>query len=131
SRLLMKKLRLGVIGVGHIGKNHARLYAELGTADFTAIYDTDAVTAAQVAQQYNVRAANSLEAFAELIDAASVATPTISHFAVALPLLQKGKHLLVEKPIAENTAEASALAELAVQRQLVLPVGHVERFNPV
>jgi predicted dehydrogenase len=127
----MKALRVGVVGVGHIGKNHARLYAETGTADFTAIYDIDAAAAAQIAQQYNVRATSSLEEFAELIDAASVATPTKSHFAIAQPLLEKGKHLLIEKPIAAETAEASQLAELAAQRQLVLQVGHVERFNPV
>jgi predicted dehydrogenase len=127
----VKTLRVGVVGVGHIGKNHARIYAETGTADFTAIYDIDAVVAAQIAQQYNVRATSSLEEFAELIDAASVATPTKSHFAIAQPLLEKGKHLLIEKPIAAETAEASQLAELAVQRQLVLQVGHVERFNPV
>ena len=127
----MKNLRLGVVGVGHIGKNHARLYAETEMANFTAIYDTDAANAAQIAQQYQVRAAASLEEFADLVDAASVATPTNSHFAVARPLLEKGKHLLIEKPIAENTAEASALAELAGQRKLVLQVGHVERFNPV
>ncbi len=127
----MKALRVGVVGVGHIGKNHARLYAETDAADFTAIYDIDSKTAGQMAQQYKVQAANSLEQFAELIDAASVATPTNSHFAIAQPLLEKGKHLLIEKPIAEDTAEASQLAELAVQRQLVLQVGHVERFNPV
>ncbi len=127
----MSKLRVGVVGVGHIGKNHARLYAEAGTAEFTAIYDTNAENAAQIAQQHQVRAASSLEEFADLIDAASVATPTLSHFAIAQPLLEKGKHLLIEKPIAENTAEASQLAELALERKLVLQVGHVERFNPV
>jgi predicted dehydrogenase len=127
----MKNLRVGVVGVGHIGKNHARLYAETQTADFTAIYDTDASNAAQVAEQYKVRAAESLGEFAELVDAASIATPTNSHFAVAQPLLEKGKHLLVEKPITEDTAQASQLAELAAQRKLVLQVGHVERFNPV
>jgi predicted dehydrogenase len=127
----MKNLRVGVVGVGHIGKNHARLYAETKAADFTAIYDTDASNAAQVAEQYKVRAAESLGQFAELVDAASIATPTSSHFAVAQPLLEKGKHLLVEKPIAEDTTQASQLAELAAQRQLVLQVGHVERFNPV
>ena len=127
----MKNLRVGVVGVGHIGKNHARLYAETEAVDFAAIYDTDATTARDIAQQYEVRATNSLEEFSELIDAASVATPTNSHFAIAQPLLEKGKHLLIEKPIAENTTEASQLAELAVRRQLVLQVGHVERFNPV
>ncbi|MBA3652191.1 MAG: Gfo/Idh/MocA family oxidoreductase [Chthoniobacterales bacterium] len=127
----MKALRVGVVGVGHIGKNHARLYAETDSAEFTAIFDSNAEVAAGIAQQYNVRAASSLEEFADLVDAASVATPTNSHFAIAQPLLEKGKHLLVEKPIAEDTAQASRLAEMAVERKLVLQVGHVERFNPV
>lgn len=127
----MKNLRVGVVGVGHIGKNHARLYAEIDRAEFTAIYDTNTASASQVAAQYGVRAASSLGEFAQLIDAASVATPTSSHFEVASLLLQNCKHLLIEKPIAENTAQASQLAALATERQLVLQVGHVERFNPV
>ncbi|HEX3818307.1 MAG TPA: Gfo/Idh/MocA family oxidoreductase [Chthoniobacterales bacterium] len=127
----MKALRVGVVGVGHIGKNHARLYAESATAEFTAIYDTDATNAAAIAAQYNVRAAASLEEFAGLIDAASVATPTVSHFEIGCALLEQGKHLLIEKPIANDTAQATALAEMATARQLVLQVGHVERFNPV
>ena len=127
----MKNLRVGVVGVGHIGKNHARLYAETDAVDFTAIYDTDAANAAKVAEQYKVRAADSLGEFAELVDAASIATPTNSHFVVARPLLEAGKHLLIEKPIADDTAQASELARLAAERQLVLQVGHVERFNPV
>jgi predicted dehydrogenase len=127
----MTRLRVGVVGVGHIGKNHARLYAASESADFTAIYDTDAETARTIAAQHAVRAASSLEEFIELIDAASIATPTNTHFAIARPLLEKGKHLLIEKPIADDTAQASELAELATQRHLVLQVGHVERFNPV
>jgi predicted dehydrogenase len=127
----MNQLRVGVVGVGHIGKNHARLYAEIEGAQFSAIFDSNAETAAQIAEQYQVRAAQSLDEFADLIDAASVATPTNSHHAVALPLLEKGKHLLIAKPIAEDSTQASELAELATQRKLVLQVGHVERFNPV
>jgi predicted dehydrogenase len=127
----MNELRVGVVGVGHIGKNHARLYAETDAAKFAAIYDIDAANAAQVASQFGVQAAASLEEFAELIDAASIATPTSAHFSVAYPLLEKGKHLLIEKPIATDAKEASSLAELASQSQLVLQVGHVERFNPV
>jgi len=127
----MKKLRVGVVGVGHIGKNHARLYAELATADFAAIYDTDSVRADEIAAQFGIARAASLEEFAEKIDAASISTPTNTHFEIAQILLQRGKHLLVEKPIAENAAHAGALAELAASRGLVLQVGHVERFNPV
>ncbi|CAN5279613.1 Gfo/Idh/MocA family oxidoreductase [soil metagenome] len=127
----MSKLRVGVVGVGHIGKNHARLYAEQEVAEFAAIFDIDTAKAEQLAQEFGTYAATSLEDFAQRVDAASVATPTSSHFVVASELLRAGKHLLIEKPIAENTADASALAELAVERQLVLQVGHVERFNPV
>jgi predicted dehydrogenase len=127
----MKTPRVGVVGVGHIGKNHARLYAELPNARFTAIYDTDRAIAEQRAAEYGINAAASLEEFADQVDAASIATPTNTHFEIGRELLSRGKHLLVEKPIADNTAHASELAELAAARGLVLQVGHVERFNPV
>jgi predicted dehydrogenase len=127
----VKAPRVGVVGVGHIGKNHARLYAELASAEFTAIYDTDRAVAEQRAAEFGVKAAASLEEFAAQVDAASIATPTSTHFEIARELLAVGKHLLVEKPIAAKTAHASELAELAAARDLVLQVGHVERFNPV
>ena len=127
----MKKLRVGVVGVGHIGKNHARLYAETPAAEFAAIFDTDRAKAEEISRGFGVAIADSLGDFAERVDAASVATPTSSHFEVAKELLGRGKHLLIEKPITENTAHASELAELAARRELVLQVGHVERFNPV
>ena len=127
----VKALRVGVVGVGHIGKNHARLYAELAGAQFTAVYDTDRAVAEQRAAEFGARAAASLEEFADLVDAASIATPTNTHFEIGSELLRRGKHLLVEKPIADNTADASELAALAAAHGLVLQVGHVERFNPV
>lgn len=127
----MKQLRVGVVGVGHIGKNHARLYAELPAAEFTAIYDTDTARAMEIGGKFGVHCAKSLDDFSERVDAASIATPTSTHFEIAQELLKRGKHLLVEKPIAENTAHATELAELAGARGLVLQVGHVERFNPV
>jgi predicted dehydrogenase len=127
----MKTLRVGVVGVGHIGKNHARLYAELSGKQFTAIYDTDQERAHRLADEFGIEAAASLEDFTEQVDAVSIATPTNTHFGLARELLTRGKHLLIEKPIAENTAHATELAELAASRGLVLQVGHVERFNPV
>ena len=126
-----KPLRVGVAGVGHIGSNHARLYSELPSVEFTAIYDVDNARANAVARKYGVTAARSLDDFASLIDAASVATPTNTHPRVAHPLLSSGQHLRVEKPITENTKDASDLAELAAANHLVLQVGHVERFNPI
>jgi predicted dehydrogenase len=127
----VKQPRLGVVGVGHIGKNHARLYAELPTAQFTAIYDIDRGVAEEHSAEFGVLAAASLEEFAQQVDAASIATPTSTHFEIGRELLARGKHLLIEKPIADNTAHASELAELAASRALVLQVGHVERFNPI
>jgi predicted dehydrogenase len=126
----VKTPRVGVVGVGHIGKNHARLYAEIASAQFTAIYDTDRAVAEERAAEFGVKAVESLDQFADLVDAASIATPTSTHFEIARHLLARDKHLLVEKPIADDTARASELAELAVARGLVLQVGHVERFNP-
>jgi predicted dehydrogenase len=131
KRRQMKRPRVGVVGVGHIGSNHARLYAEIPAADFTAVYDVDLARASAIAKKYGVAAARSLEEFAELVDAASVSTPTSSHHQIALALLRRGKHLLIEKPIAENPQHATELAELAARNQLILQVGHVERFNPV
>src|SRR5438270_11874549 len=127
----MKKLRVGVVGVGHIGSNHARIYSELPNAEFVAVLDIDPARADEIGGKYKVKAAASLDEFAGMVDAASVATPTSAHFSIARDLLARGKHLLIEKPITENTAEARELAQLAVARGLVLQVGHVERFNPV
>ena len=127
----MSPINVGVVGVGHIGKSHARVYAELGdSARLTAVFDTEAENAAAMAAQYGARACHSLEEFAGLVDAATVATPTPTHFPVAKLLLAHGKHLLVEKPITENTADARALSKLAQEKGCVLQVGHIERFNP-
>jgi len=127
----MKNLRVGVVGVGHIGSNHARLYAETPSAEFSAIYDVDLAKANAIAKKYRVTPAQSLDEFAEMVDAASIATPTNTHYEVARSLLARGKHLLIEKPITDNAAHAGELAELAAQNGLILQVGHVERFNPV
>ena len=127
----MKKLRVGVVGVGHIGSNHARIYAELPHAEFVGVFDIDPARAAEIAAKYKAKTAESLNEFAEMVDAASVATPTNAHFSAARDLLARGKHLLIEKPITENTADARELAQRAAEKRLVLQVGHVERFNPV
>jgi predicted dehydrogenase len=127
----MKQLRVGVVGVGHIGSNHARLYAEISAADFTAVYDVDLARANAIAKKYGTAVTKSLDEFAELVDAVSIATPTNTHHEIALGLLQRGKHLLIEKPTAKKPELATDLAELAARNRLILQVGHVERFNPV
>src|SRR5688572_1577243 len=123
--------RAGVVGTGSIGRNHARILAELDACTFTAIFDTNEATARELAAKYGARACTSLDEFTSLVDAATVATPTPTHFPIGKALLEAGKHVLVEKPITENAADAHALAALAAERGLVLQVGHIERFNPV
>ncbi len=127
----MKTLRTGVVGVGHMGINHARLYSEIPGSEFAAVYDSNAENAAAAAKRFGCRAASSLEEFAEMVDAATICTPTVTHHRIGLDLLEKGKHLLVEKPIAATPAEARELSDLAAAKGCVLQVGHVERFNPV
>src|SRR6202162_934496 len=126
-----QSIRVGVVGVGSIGKNHARICAALKDAEFAAIYDTNKEVASSVGRQYNVTAASSLDEFIPLIDAATVAAPTSEHYEIGRLLLDAGKHVLIEKPITETPKEAEELVRLARERSLILQVGHVERFNPV
>jgi predicted dehydrogenase len=124
-------VRVGVIGVGALGQNHARLYAQTEGARLVGVYDADPARAAQIAQQYGTKAFPTLEDLAAEIDAASVVVPTDLHHAVAGTLIDRGIHLLVEKPIAATMEEAEDLVARAQVRKVILQVGHIERFNPV
>jgi predicted dehydrogenase len=126
-------IRVGVIGVGHMGKEHARVYAGIPNATLSGVFDGDADTARKIAKQNKCAAysTDSFEAFLAAVDGVSLATPTSSHFELGQKILQAGKHLLVEKPITNTTEEAKALVTLAQEKNLVLQVGHIERFNPV
>jgi predicted dehydrogenase len=126
-----ESIRVGVVGVGSIGKNHARICAGLKEARFAAIYDTNGEVARSIGRQYKVPVASSLEEFIPLVDAATVAAPTDAHHEIGRRLLEAGKHVLIEKPITETPKEAEELVRLARERSLILQVGHVERFNPV
>lgn len=128
---MMNPTRAGVIGTGGIGRNHARVYAGLQGVVLAAVYDTDSARAAEIAGPLGAPVAASMEEFISMVDVASVAVPTIAHREVAGRLLEAGKHVLVEKPIADNRDDALALVELARERSLVLQVGHIERYNPV
>ncbi|QQL43996.1 Gfo/Idh/MocA family protein [Sulfuriroseicoccus oceanibius] len=124
-------IRLGVVGVGGIGRNHARILAELDDVEVGGIYDADQERCKAVAAEFGVPALDSLEALIESVDAASVATPTIYHREVGEALLNAGKHVLIEKPIAPTLDDSRALVDLAKEKNLILQVGHIERFNPV
>ena len=128
------KVKVAVLGAGSLGKEHVRIYAELaaaGDVEFMGVYDTVAETAQRFAQKYQVRTFGSVAETAAASDAVSIVTPTTTHFELARTLLQQGRHVLLEKPMTDNAAQAAELVQLAQQKHCVLQVGHVERFNPV
>ncbi len=127
----MKPFRAGVIGVGHLGQHHARLYASLLGAQLVGVFDQSVERAQLVADRHGARVFRTVDELLAQVDVVSVAVPTSGHYAVAKSCLQAGKHLLVEKPIAVMPGEAQELVELAKQRGCRLQVGHSERFNPV
>ena len=109
-------IRAGVVGVGSIGKNHARIYAGLPGVEFSAIHDTNRETGTAISAQYGAKAVFDLSEFAELIDVATVSTPTPDHHETGKFLLRHGKHLLIEKPITETPEQAQELVKLAKER---------------
>lgn len=123
-----------MLGVGSLGKEHARIYSDLaqaGNVEFTGVYDASTETAQKIAQKYRVRAFASAGEAAEASEALSIVTPTTTHYELARALLQQGKHVLVEKPMTDDSSQAAELVQLALQKNCVLQVGHVERFNPI
>jgi predicted dehydrogenase len=128
----MERLRLAVIGVGHLGKEHARILAGLPGVDLVGVADARAEQADAVARRCRTRAFADHRPLLELeqLDAAVIAVPTVQHHAVAADCLRKGIALLVEKPLASNLEEADELVALARRRGTLLQVGHIERFNP-
>jgi predicted dehydrogenase len=128
------KLQVAVIGVGSLGKEHARIYAEMAAAGqirFAGVHDVLPQQAAKIAEKYQVLAFASLNEALLAAEAFSVVTPTSTHFELAKIILAAGKHVLVEKPMTDNAAHAAELVELAREKNCVLQVGLLEQFNPV
>ena len=130
---MASSIKVAVLGVGSLGQNHARIYKDLhqkGEIELIGVFDTNHEQAKSIAAKYGTIALNSLEEAASA-NALSIVTPTITHHQLAKSLLEKGKHLLIEKPMTDNVNEAAELVNLAKLQDCVLQVGHIERFNPV
>jgi len=126
----MVRLRTAVIGVGHLGKEHARILAGLPEVELVGVADVNAEQAQSVARRLGCRAYVNYRPLLQLAEAAVIAVPTTYHYAVASDFLHCGIPLLVEKPLATTLDEAEKLVELAQRHQVLLQVGHIERFNP-
>lgn len=126
---MSEKLRVGVVGVGHLGQHHARVYAELQDCELIGVADVDAERGQEIAQRHDTRFYEDYWELCQYVDALSIAVPTEHHHSVGLTCLQKGVHVLIEKPISRTLEEADELVEAAAARQCILQVGHTERFN--
>ncbi|MBI4542633.1 MAG: Gfo/Idh/MocA family oxidoreductase [Gemmatimonadetes bacterium] len=122
-------LPVGVVGVGSLGFHHARLYATIPEARLVGVYDTRRDRAAEVAAQVGTTAYPSLNALLADVEAVSIAVPTPAHHEVGLTALERGRHVLMEKPIAVTITEAEELVAAAGRAAVVLQAGHIERFN--
>ena len=123
-------VRIGVVGLGRMGKLHCRVLSEMTQVELACVVDRDTELAAELARKYHTTALPDAPAAAEAVDAAVIAVPTVAHVEVARPFVLAGKPVLIEKPIATGSAEAEELLDLADQTGSTVHVGHTERFNP-
>ena len=122
-------LKVAVAGVGDFGAIHAKIYAAMPDVELVAVVDANAARAAEIAARHNCEALQSPEQLAGKVDAASVAVPTSFHLPVARALLEKGIHVMLEKPIAPSIEESRAIVAMAARNGVILQIGHLERFN--
>lgn len=126
---MVEQLQVAVIGVGYLGRFHALIYSRLPQVRLVGVVDADPVRASAVASEAGCAAFTDLAAIIDQVDAVSVVVPTTAHLAVAEPLLSRGIHLLLEKPIAGTRAEGERIVALADRAGAILQIGHLERFN--
>lgn len=126
-----RKLRVGVVGTGYLGQHHVRIYSELETCELAGIYEIDEARATEIGAKYGCPIFSSLDELGEQCDAVSVVVPTDLHCAMAVPLLEAGCHLLIEKPLCTNLEEAERILSAARKFERIVQVGHIEHFNPV
>jgi predicted dehydrogenase len=127
---MTQKIKTAVIGVGHLGKAHARIYHSIEEADLVAVCDTNEANGRAIAETYGTKFTADFRDLLGEVEAVSVATPTINHHEVTCACLEAGISVLVEKPISRTLEEADEMIQLAEAKGAVLQVGHIERFNP-
>lgn len=124
------KIKIGVLGAGHLGKIHLRLLKESARYNLVGFYDTQPQQAARIAREFGYRSFNDINSLLESVDVVDIVTPTVTHYELAKSALERGKHVFLEKPITTTVEEAKDLVELAKKKNLQGMVGQVERFNP-
>ena len=126
----MNRLRLGVIGTGRMGKSHCRIYSNLRHGELVGVYDQSLPAAQSVAKTNLAECYANLDALLDQVDAVSITTPTPTHFELAMRCIERGVHVLIEKPVTHSLEQARQLVAAAEASDLIVQVGHIERFNP-
>lgn len=124
------KLKIGVLGAGHLGKIHLKCIKEIAEYELIGFYDPDSRVAEEVSREFEVPSFSRLEDLVDRVDVVDIVTPTVEHFACASLALREGRHVFIEKPVVATPAEARELMKIALEARVKVQVGHVERFNP-
>ena len=127
---MKQKLKIGVLGAGHLGKIHLRLLQESSAYELVGFYDSQPQIAAKISREFGYRSFSEVDSLLDEVDVIDIVTPTISHFELGKKALEKGLHIFLEKPITATVEEANELVSLAKAKGLLGMVGQVERFNP-
>ncbi len=125
----MEKLKVGVVGVGHLGSIHAKVYSKMDNITLVGVCDCNLERALEIGKRFRVESYSDYEDLFGKVDAASIVVPTSLHYNIAKDFLNHGIHVLIEKPITKTLSEADELIEIAKDKRLILQVGHIERFN--
>jgi predicted dehydrogenase len=125
-----QKLKIGVLGAGHLGKIHLKCIANISDYELIGFYDPDSNVSEQVSLEYQITAFPSVEELVNAVDVVDIVTPTVEHFACASLALREARHVFIEKPVVATPAEARELMKIALEARVKVQVGHVERFNP-
>jgi predicted dehydrogenase len=126
----MDKVKTGVIGTGHLGKLHIKMFKQTDNCELVGIHDTNRSQAELAAKEYDVRLYESRDELLDKVQAVSIATVTTAHYEIAMECLKRGIHVFIEKPITATIPEAEEIVSIAAENNLIIQVGHVERFNP-
>ena len=127
---MSKQVNIGVIGVGHLGVHHASHLAKIKNANLVGVFDTNSERAEEISKKINTAIFQSVDNLLENVEAVSIVTPTSTHRDVAEKCIKKGKHVFIEKPITSSVKDAEHLIELSKKHNVIIQVGHIERFNP-
>ena len=129
-RKIIQMLKIGVLGVGHLGKIHINCIRSIDDYQLVGFYDPDDLQSKQAIEEFGLKRFDTIDQLVEAVDVVDIVTPTVSHYDCAVNAIKQSKHIFVEKPISSTVAEANTLIELVAEAGVKVQVGHVERFNP-